>query len=251
MLTTTVPLRFHGLYTIGCIFFIFNLVLFVFNTVMIGLRFYFYPSTFKASLLHPTESLFVPASVVSTGLIFMNIIQYGITNGKTGQWLTTTMIVFFWIYCALSVLFSCGIYLLMWGTQTFTIAEMTPIWIFPAYPLLIAAPLAGTLCGHVSANTSLQIIIAGFIIQGIGFMVSLMIYAAYLYRLMTEKLPHEGSRPGMFVSVGPSGFTTSGIISMAAYLPRVIPPAFMGGNGQLAGQVSLIMAGWLGLWLWG
>ena len=69
---------------------------------------------------------------------------------------------------------------------------------------------------------------------------------------MTQKLPQESLRPGMFISVGPSGFTISGVIGMGQSLPRVVPPDFMGpGNGPLAGQVSLIMANWLGLWLWG
>jgi len=77
-------------------------------------------------------------------------------------------------------------------------------------------------------------------------------YAAFIYRLMTQKLPQESLRPGMFISVGPSGFTISGVIGMGQSLPRVVPPDFMGpGNGALAGSVSLIMANWLGLWLWG
>ena len=82
-----VPYRFPGLYTIGCIFFILNIVLFIFNVVMMSLRFYFHPSTFKHSLLHPTESLFIPASVISLGTILLNITEYGLTEGKTGSWL--------------------------------------------------------------------------------------------------------------------------------------------------------------------
>ncbi len=52
--------RFRGLYAIGCLFFILNMVLFLFNVVMISCRFWYHPDTFRASLTHPTESLFVP-----------------------------------------------------------------------------------------------------------------------------------------------------------------------------------------------
>jgi tellurite resistance protein TehA-like permease len=97
---------------LGAIFFILNMVLFVFNITMISIRFYLYPSTFRASFLHPTESLFVPAAIISFGTILINITQYGI--GRTGHWLESTMIVLFWIYCTLAILFSCGIYLLMY-----------------------------------------------------------------------------------------------------------------------------------------
>ena len=103
-----VPYRFNGLYTIGCIFFIFNLVLFVFNVTMISCRFYLYPHTFKASFLHPTESLFIPAWVISLGTIMVTITEYGI--GQAGPWLKHTMCIMFWIYCALAILFSLGIY---------------------------------------------------------------------------------------------------------------------------------------------
>lgn len=108
-----VPFDFHGRYAIGCIFFLFNIVLFIFNTTMISLRFRLYPSTFVASLKHPTESLFVPASVISLGTILINISQYGTSTGKTGPWLKDVMFVMFWVYCGLAMMFTCGIYLIM------------------------------------------------------------------------------------------------------------------------------------------
>ncbi|KAK6394814.1 hypothetical protein LTR65_001606 [Meristemomyces frigidus] len=247
-----VPYQFHGLYAIGCFFFILNIVLFLFNVVMISCRFRLYPSTFKASITHPTESLFVPAWLISIGTILINITEYGVSDGKTGAWLLSTMRILFWVYCALAVLFSCGIYLVMWSTQTFTIDQMTPVWIFPAYPLLVIGPHAGMLASKTSGSDALDIIIGGFIFQGIGFLVSLMIYAAFIYRLMTQKLPQESLRPAMFISIGPSGFTISGVVSMGQEIVRVVPPDFMGpGLGELAGKVSMIMANWMGLWLWG
>ncbi|KAF2280168.1 uncharacterized protein EI97DRAFT_439229 [Westerdykella ornata] len=247
----TVPFRFSGLYAIGCLFFIFNIVLFLFNITMISLRFYYYPRTFRASFLHPTESLFIPAAVISFGTILINISQYGVVHSRV--WLQHVMQVMYWIDCGLAVLFSIGIYLIMWSTQTFTISQMTPVWIFPAYPLLIIGPHASNLSPKItSPTTALCIIVSGFVIQGIGFLVSLMIYSAFLYRLMTQKLPKESIRPGMFISVGPSGFTIAGVIGMGQQLPNVVPRDFMGeGLGELAGNVSMICANWVGLWLWG
>lgn len=129
---------------------------------------------------------------------------------------------------------------------------MTPVWIFPAYPLLIVGPHAGQLAKKLSPDRALEVVIGGFILQGIGFMVSLMIYSAFLYRLMTQKLPKESLRPAMFISVGPSGFTISGLIQMGQQMPRIVPDDFMGeGMGKLAGNVSMIMSSWAGMWLWG
>jgi len=129
---------------------------------------------------------------------------------------------------------------------------MTPIWIFPAYPLLIAGPFASNLAPHLPGPKALQTILGGSILQSLGFLVSLSIYSAFLYRLMTQKLPLEALRPGMFISVGPSAFTSVGVIGMARSLPGAVPNDFMGpGFGNFAAQVSVVMANWWGIWLWG
>jgi len=138
-----------------------------------------------------------------------------------------------------------------WSTQYFSVATMTPIWIFPAYPLLIIGPHAGNLSARVqSPSRALDIIIGGFTVQGTGFLVSLTVYSAFVYRLMTQKLPKVAIRPGMFVSVGPSAFTVSGVISMAASAKKAIPADFMG-NGELTAQIIMVCANWMSLWLWG
>lgn len=124
------------------------------------------------------------------------------------------------------------------------------MWIFPAYPLLIIGPHAGILSSYLEPDRALDIIIGGVTLQGIGYMVSLMIYSAFIYRLMTHKLPKESSRPGMFVSVGPSGFTVVGMINMANNTQRVFPKGFMG-DGPLASIILKVTANWVGIWVWG
>ena len=87
--------------------------------------------------------------------------------------------------------------------RSFPIHTMTPIWIFPAYPLLLVAPFAANLIDSLpdaaaaSKLNPMAIVFGAVCVQGTGFLVSLMIYAALIYRLMTEKLPRETTRPGM------------------------------------------------------
>lgn len=140
--------------------------------------------------------------------------------------------------------------IIRWSTASFTISQMTPIWIFPAYPLLIIGPHAAVLSQTVKQPKAFDIIIGGFTLQGIGFLVSMMIYSAFIYRLMTQKLPQEALRPGMFVSVGPSGFTVAGVIGMAEGAQRALPADFMG-NTELAAMILKVMASWISLWIWG
>ncbi|KAL8827180.1 MAG: hypothetical protein Q9191_003346 [Dirinaria sp. TL-2023a] len=137
-----------------------------------------------------------------------------------------------------------------WSTKRFTISQMTPIWIFPAYPMLIIGPHAAVLSETLEQSKSVAVIVGGFTIQGIGFLVSMMVYSAFIYRLMTQKLPQEATRPGMFVSVGPSGFTVASVIGMATGAGRSLSPNFMG-NGPLVAMILKVVASWMGLWIWG
>ena len=111
-----VPYRFQGLYAIGLIFFFLNILLFIINVVMISLRFYNHPEMFMASILHPTERLFLPAAVVSFGTILLNISQYGPSHA--GDWLNDAVAILYWADAALAVCASMGVYLVMQVLQS-------------------------------------------------------------------------------------------------------------------------------------
>lgn len=127
------------------------------------------------------------------------------------------MEVMFWIWVVAAVLASAGVYLILWSTLIFPIHTMTPVWVFPAYPLLITAPFGGNLInsaakvGNVNQINSLLVAMSSLAVQGMGFSLSFMVLSAFVYRLMTQKLPRDPQRPGVFISIGPSGFTVAGI----------------------------------------
>ncbi|KAK8905773.1 hypothetical protein QC760_11259 [Botrytis cinerea] len=197
----SIPYRSNWLRIVGEIVFLLNLIFFVMNCILISLRFKWNPGSFSKSFLSPSESLYIPACMISVGTILVTMCQYGIP--KTGLWFQTTMQVCFWAYCTLSVVASSGMYLLLWSTQEFPIGNMTPLWTFPAYPLLLTGPVAANLISALPDATaaaridSTAIAFGAICFQGIGFLLSLMIYSAFLYRLMTKKLPQETTRPGM------------------------------------------------------
>ncbi|KAI0180692.1 voltage-dependent anion channel-domain-containing protein [Hypoxylon sp. FL1284] len=247
------PYRAEWLWYIGLVFFLFNLCLFIMNCVLITMRFIMVPGSFMSSFLDQMESLFIPAVVVSIGTILINTCEYGIP--MTGPWLRHTMEWLFWIYIVVSVLASAGMYLVLWSTQIFPIHTMTPVWVFPGYPLLLTAPFASTLIAadaSASSNSSvhkLAIAMCAITVQGTGFLISFMICAAFIYRLMTQKLPRDMQRPGVFISIGPSGFTVAGIVSLGQQSRIVIPDSFQGSTHSIV--ILRLLSTMIGLWLWG
>ncbi|KAJ4356402.1 uncharacterized protein N0V89_004435 [Didymosphaeria variabile] len=61
--------------------------------------------------------------------------------------------------------------------------------------------------------------------QGLAWVVALLMYTLYTQRLMTGELPSPPTRPGMYVSVGPAGYTAAGLISLATQASNVVPAA--------------------------
>ncbi|KAF2653823.1 hypothetical protein K491DRAFT_500496 [Lophiostoma macrostomum CBS 122681] len=213
------PHQFDGLKTIGKIVFIFFLVLLLFNVSMITLRFILLPRALKASLAHPTESLFFPCAWLSFAVLLLNMEAYGVPY--SGKWLVDTLRVLFWIYAGCtfvvaitqySVLFSAG--------KHMTIHSMTPAWILPVFPAMLTGTLAGSISASQPVDRRISIIVAGVAFQGLGFLISLMMMALFMYRLMVEGLPDANLRPGMFMAVGPPSFTSIALIDMSRNLPN-------------------------------
>lgn len=92
---------FTGLETIGKIFFILDIVLFLIFTSLISFRFLTNRASFTKSLHHPHESFFFGCFWVSIALILYNVQQYGVPSA--GPWLVKALEVCFWTYagCAL------------------------------------------------------------------------------------------------------------------------------------------------------
>lgn len=81
---------------------------------------------------------------------------------------------------------------------------MTTTWVFPAYPLLLTAPLAGQLIASAEASSNgapvinyTAVALCAVTTQGTGCLIAFMISAAFMYRLMTQKLPRDMQRPGV------------------------------------------------------
>jgi tellurite resistance protein TehA-like permease len=104
--------------------------------------------------------------------------------------------------------------------------------------------MAGAIAPSQSRRHSLEMGIAGLACQGCGFMIALMIYSAYIYRLMTKKFPGAAARPGMFISVGPSAFTVIGIVNLGQAASGVL-------DDNLLAKMMEIWALVCGIWLWG
>lgn len=218
------PHRFRGLDTIGLVVFLFDLLCFILITACLLLRFLLYKHTFSKTLTHPKEALFVSTFFLSIAALLSNAEKYGslFLSATAQDGLAVFHRVTYWLYLAVTFLVSVIQYHLL-----FTVKEqrrlqahaMTPAWILPIFPVMLAGTIAAFDSRTQTPSQALAMIASGVAAQGLGFMVSIFMYATYLSRLMVYGLPAQ--RPGMFIAVGPPSFTCAALVSMADDVPRI------------------------------
>ncbi|KAI8725366.1 hypothetical protein NCS52_00107600 [Fusarium sp. LHS14.1] len=239
------PNQFDGLRVIGKIFFIFTIIIFIGIVTGLIVRFSTTDRALRNSLLHPTESLFFPCSLLSVATILTNTAAYGLP--ETGSWLATALRVCFWLYTALSTLSAIVQFFVLFKGAHLPIHSMTPGWILPIFPAMLTGTLASAIMPSQSPEHRIPMLVAGVTYQGLGWTVATLVYPLYLGRLMQDGLPAPAMRPGMFIAVGPAGFTSVALIGMAQSIPE--------GYGYfktypMAPQVLQILALWVSIWIW-
>ena len=226
LLLAITPHRFSGLSAIGLAIFLFDLLCFLVISVAIILRFILYRHTFRRAFTRPTEALFISTLFLSVAAILSNIDEYArlfLSEGQQARLAGGFLRVMFWCYLSASFVFSVLQYHLLFTVKTerrLTVSAMTPAWILPIFPVMLAGTLAGVVARGLVAEQAMGVLCAGLAAQGLGILVSVFFYATYLSRLMAFGLPVQ--RPGMFIAVGPPAFTCSALVGLAAEVPRVL-----------------------------
>jgi C4-dicarboxylate transporter/malic acid transport protein len=212
------PHKFTGLMTIGTIVYIFDLVLFVILCAAITARFIMYPGSFHKSLKHPSEALFFPTFWLSLPTIIGGMNNYGVAH--VGPWLIVVLRVLFWLYFACTLLVAIFQYWYLFMAKQLLVKSMAPSWILPIFPVMLSGTLANIIASNQPPESRMPIIVAGVASQGLGWTVAVCLYAVMIVRLMEQGLPAPNARPGMFICVGPPGFTILALIGMSKALPE-------------------------------
>lgn len=247
LLIANQPYTFPGLRSIGMAVYFLNVVFFVLVCSLMVTRFVLH-RCFLSSLKHDREGLFFPTFWLSIATIICGMHKYfGPGSGERDSPFLVVERVLFWTYCACTFAVAVVQYSFVFSEHTYHLQSMMPSWILPAFPIMLSGTIASVIAAAQPTMYSLSIITAGLTFQGLGLMISIMMYAHYIGRLMQSGLPNREHRPGMFICVGPPAFTALALIGMANALPddfRILV------NGEIDAQVMQILAITSGAFLW-
>ncbi|EPS35252.1 hypothetical protein H072_11429 [Dactylellina haptotyla CBS 200.50] len=260
------PYRFRGLDTIGTIVFLISVAIFCVTTTGLLFRFTMWKNTLWNSIRHPTEGLFTATFLLSVATILINTCNYGVGHigaATTDNWLSNVVEVLFWVYTVLSMILAIALSYFIISRESHTPQAATPAWALPCFPAMlvgsVGATVSRTLTSSRNANHNrvFPIIITSILLQGFGILISLMFITIFLKRLMLFRLPSPNLRPGMFMAVGPPGFTSFTIMALGQVARTQFVPSDFGMDEQdfdigdafyaaclLAGMLFYGLAGW-------
>ncbi|KAJ5778946.1 C4-dicarboxylate transporter/malic acid transport protein [Penicillium paradoxum] len=226
ILLSETPHQFRGLQTAGIVVFILNLVLFVlFTTAIIS---YF------------TGSLWL-----SMATIIICMQRFGAPHA--GPWVIVAVRVLFWIYAAITLAYNIVIFVVMFVVCPLEPGTMSP----PMFLMIFNAMLTGTVASSIAAYQPLSqrmaIIVAGIAFQGLGWMLCTLFLPLFVGNMLINGLGPANQRPGLFISVGSSGYTIVALIGCA----KAIPDEYgYFAKHPTASETLNVMALWIGIFLW-
>lgn len=263
LLIASQPYKFPGLLQIGLAVYLLNVVLYITLCSLMTARFVLHGGLLN-SLRHEREGLFFPTFWLSLATIITGLHRYFGSNDvlnlydddpspSTGFLLALEVL--FWLYCLCTFSVAVLQYTFVFSAHSYGLQTMMPSWILPAFPIMLSGTIASVIAGSQPPRAAIPIVTAGLTFQGLGFSISVLMYAHYIGRLMESGLPNREHRPGMFICVGPPAFTALAVIGMANGLPddfRLIDttPYFESGMTMQDAHTLEILATASGSFLW-
>lgn len=245
------PHSFPGLISIGAVFFILNLIFFTAITLTMILRFTKYAGSFKASITHEREGLFLGPFLLSIATIITGTQKYIIEaydqDHPNRAWAITMMAVAFWSYTFIAFCLASFQYSFLFCFHTYKLNSFMPSWLLPIFPVMLAGTIASVIAKSQPVSSRMPIIVAGLGCQGLGFTVAILMYAHYIGRLMQVGYPDREHRGAMFIGVGPPSFTILALIGMSNALPDDFD---LQGDGLIDAHMLRTLALVIALSLW-
>ncbi|KAK1148740.1 hypothetical protein N8T08_008625 [Aspergillus melleus] len=245
ILLSETPHRFRGLQTAGVVVFTLNLVLFVLFTTAMICRFIQRPSNLRKSVTIPPEAYFTGSLWLSMATIIMCMQRFGVPH--SGPWIIVAVRVLFWTYAAITLTYNIIVFVIMFIICPLKPGSMSP----PMFLMIYNAMLTGTVASAIAADQPpsqrIAIIVAGIAFQGLGWMLCLLFLPLFVNNMLINGLGPASQRPGLFISVGSSGYTIVALIGSA----RAIPDGYgYFAKHPTASETLNVMALWIGIFLW-
>jgi C4-dicarboxylate transporter/malic acid transport protein len=181
-----------------------------------------FPETVKPMLDHPIQSMFLGAIPMGLVPIVNGLSVFGVELFGPGA--LSAAHVLWWFDTGLAVSIACLVPYRMFTTQQHSTEQMTAVWLLPIVAPEVTASSAGVLAPHLSHGAAQLLVGTGYVLWGISMPLAFSVLTIMFLRLALHKLPHRDMAASSWLTLGPIGTGSLGLL----LLGQAAPSAFAG-----------------------
>ena len=235
------PYHVAGLLIAAKTLWIINIFLFIIFSILFISRFAFYFNSAIKLFSHPVQSMFlgaIPMGLVTIINGFLNFAAPKMVNFAMYLW---------WIDVLICFVVGLMVPFYMFTHHAHSIEDMTAVWLLPIVPAEVAAASAGFLAQHLSPALARNVIVIGYALWAFSVPLAFGILVILFLRLAWHKLPHRDMAVSTWLTLGPIGTGSMGLLLLGNDAPR----AFTGTKLLIYAKTAYAFGPIGGLVIWG
>lgn len=220
--------------------------LFIFFSMLYLARWLFFFDGARRIFGHSVVSMFFGCIPMGLATLINGLVVFGL--GRWGQGVMSLALDLWYLDALMAI--ACGITIpfMMFTRQQHSIDQMTAVWLLPVVAAEVAAVSGGLIVPHIAdPGTQLIILMTSYALWGYSVPVAMGILVILVLRMAIHKLPSSNMAASSWLSLGPIGTGSLGIMILGEASPSILTPQHLGAYAEGVYGFSLVV----GVLLWG
>jgi C4-dicarboxylate transporter/malic acid transport protein len=242
------PAQVPGLNRVAEGLWLFDIGLFVLFSLLYAARWILFFDGARRIFGHSVVSMFFGCIPMGLATIINGFVVFGLP--RWGQGAIDLAQALWWLDAVMALVCGVAIPFMMFTRQSHSIDQMTAVWLLPVVAAEVAAASGGLLAPHLAdAHQQLNVLIASYALWACSVPLAMSILVILLLRMVVHKLPHASMAASSWLTLGPIGTGTLGLLLLGGAAPAIFAANGMGEYGAAARGIGLV--GGLLLWAYG
>ncbi|MGA7781268.1 MAG: TDT family transporter [Paraburkholderia sp.] len=245
LILLALPIEFPGRHQIALTLWAVDSALFCSFAVLFAARLILYPQTIRPLLDHPVQSMFLGTIPMGLIPIVNGLAIFG--PGLFGPAVLNIAHVLWWVDAALAVFFACLVPYRMFTSQQHSAEQITAVWLLPLVAPEVTASSAAVLAPHLPHAAAQLMVATGYVLWAISVPLAFSVLTIVFLRLALHKLPHRDMAASSWLTLGPIGTGSLGLLLLGQATPALFAGTTLAPVAAFARDFGLFA----GLLLWG
>lgn len=234
-----VPLQIPGIHRLAELLWMVNIGLFAICTVMYSARWIFFFDTAQNIFKHSIMSMFLGAIPMGLATIINGFLAFG--TARWGEQAVSIAHTLWWIDAAMAMACAWLVPFLMFTTQNHKLEKMTAVWLLPMVAAEVTAASGGLLLQHLPVTSeSLTILYFSYALWAISVLPAMGVLVILFLRMTLHKLPGPDMAVSCWLSLGPIGTGTLGLLLLGEDASRMLSGTSNSFIGQAAHGMGVV-----------